>query len=1108
MPSFRFDPSINSHQPSQAKHTAACQHDADCAPRVAVIILNIDAKSHIRRLLQSLARVHCSCFDVEIIVVDNGSTDGSVAVIQQELKNFRRAHLILNQENLGAAQGRNQALKYALESSAAIPPKYILTLDNDTTVDRQVIEDLVLRAETSRPEEWVFAPLLHFAQEPERLWTSWWTDGWRFPAQMEADWGLRDLYNNHKSVDGVATAAALIKTEAFIELGYFDERLFFGYEDVEWFQRVRRRGYEIKLVRVEGKVLHDCHQSLGGSKKGILSPMRIYYLLRNMVLMMTLYSHPARLRPIQFVKLGRHICLYSLRTLRTMNWQGFRAIWAGLYDGLRRRTGAGRGASFQSTSLPAELPGISATTMPISAYLYFFVVGLITTTLTVLYALTIDWTFSNVFIAGFATFAIGYLIWGVADVITQLLFLIGFRLLKGPLQCRRVDMSDGIPTTHRTIVAYMLRSNHGQECDEAFDNMYRSYMDNLDINGNLTAVLVSASTSLSVVQHEMDLRDNYRDRIRSTLLAEAEIHRNNCLESVKLSNDYLRADFWSRLFGRWKQQGYTEEKLEETIEALVERVVRGFKYIHRTSTTLKKAGQYQDLMLLGSRGIDRPFTYLEEKYGNRGRSPEVPVFGFCSNLVNDQALLKHEFEQTTNLLEARGMQDIMDLKYEGQTYGTSEDISYRYTVLLDADNRVPADAIRSLVEIAAANPERGFFQSGLLGSNMDTWHAFREILSHHTVSKMPEAQFRAFGRFGNYGKGLADNDVFIEQFIGTPQAPRETLPLDILSHDTIEALYLNPAYVPQIFFYEAVSSNAFSRQAQQTRWTQGDLMNAVLLMPKSFGRAFVLAKKLFGNSYSDNLSNSIKAPAVPYTAHYIAHFSSRALLRAPLFFLWIFIETFGQAILIHTNPVLMKVHFYFIVFGLVLLPKMYKPSLKFIAGVRFAFLRQRSKAIRNMESAFRGFIAAWLEILTTPFVHMPDVLFSPLRLWLAMKSLLNGQATWKVQAEVERETQHISFMGALKNTWGYTAIALAFSLALWSFEASVSILLIALLTTWLVFPVTVWLGAKTMSTQQRNNAWLLWILKDFDQERLWGSEANAREPGSVVVSHSALSEPA
>jgi len=1094
MQTFSFDSSADSPQILAAGQVAASQHHADCAPRVAIVILNLDAKTHIRRLLQSLSCIHCGFFDVEIIVVDNGSSDGSVAVIQQELKNFHQSHLIINQENLGAAEGRNQALKYALESSAASPPKYILTLDNDTTVDPQVIADLVQRAETSRPEELVFAPLLHFAQEPERLWTSWWTDGWRFPGQMEADWGLRDLYNNRKTVDGVATAAALIKTKAFIELGYFDDRLFFGYEDVEWFQRVRRNGYEIKLVTVEGKVLHDCHQSLGGADKGIMSPLRIYYLLRNMVLLMTLYSHPGRLKPVQFIKLGRHIGLYSLRTLRTMDWLGFKAIWTGLYDGLRRRTGIGRGAVFQSMPPSTQQPNIAQTKTPKTAYLYFSGVGLLTTTLSVLYALTIDWSVSNVFIAGFATFAICYLIWGVADVIIQLLFLIGFRLWKGPLECRRVDMSDGIPSSHRTTVAYMLRSNHYLECEEAFDNMCRSYLDNLDINGNLTTVLVSASTSLSVVQHEMDLRDNYRDHIRSTLIAEADVHKNSYSAEMKLGSDYPRADFWSRLFSRWHDQGYAGDKLDKVIEITVERVARGFKYIHRTSTTLKKAGQYQDLMLLGSRGIDRPFTYLEQKYGSRGRSPELPLFGFSANLEDDQGLLKDEFENRVHELEARGAQDSMDLKQAGQTHGTDEDISFRYTVLLDADNRAPACAIRSLIEIAAANPERGFLQSGLLVSNMDTWHAFREILSHHTVSKMPEAQFRAFGRFGDYGKGLADNDMFITQFVGTPQAPRETLPIDILSHDTIEALYLNPAYVPQVFFYEGVTSNAFSRQAQLTRWTQGDLMNAILLFPKSVGRTFVLAKKLFGNSRSDNLSGSFEAPAAPFTARYIAHFSSRSLLRAPLFFLWIFIETFGQEILVHSNPVLMRVHFYIILFGLVLLPKMYKPSLHFVTGVRLWFLRQRTEALNDMNSALRGFVAAWLEILTTPFAYMPDVLYSPLRLWLAVKSLLVGKAAWKVQAEVERETQHISFMTSLKKTWSYSVISLAFILALWSLEASISILLVAMLATWLVFPVTVWLGARPMSARQRNNALLLWLLKDFDSDRLRHREAHAREP--------------
>ena len=190
---------------------------------------------------------------------------------------------------------------------------------SDTMVDPQVIADLVHRAEMSRPEEIVFAPLLYFVNHPDRRCANWWTDGWRLPVQLEADWQLRHPYNNGKTVDGVCTAAALFKASAFTELGYFDKRLFFGLEDTEWFLRARQKGYEIKVVPVEGKVLHKAHQSLGGAEKGVLSPQRIYYVLRNMVLMMTLYSHPHRLRPIKLVKLGMHIGLYFVGTLRSMD---------------------------------------------------------------------------------------------------------------------------------------------------------------------------------------------------------------------------------------------------------------------------------------------------------------------------------------------------------------------------------------------------------------------------------------------------------------------------------------------------------------------------------------------------------------------------------------------------------------------------------------------------------------------------------------------------------------------------------------------------------------------------------------------------------------------
>ena len=1056
----------------------------ESVPRVAIVILNLDARRHIQRLLQSLSRAHCVCFDPEIIVVDNGSTDGSVAVIQQELKRFHQSHLIINQDNVGAAEGRNQALRFLLESSSRPPPEYILTLDNDTTVEPQVIEDLVQRAAISSHEEMVFAPLVYFAGEPERRWANWWADGWRFPVQMEADWRLRDCYSDRKTVDGVATAAALIKTKAFRELGYFDERLFFGYEDVEWFQRVRRKGYEIKLVEVRGKVLHDCHQSLGGSEKGILSPARIYYILRNMVLLMTLYSDTTRFRPIQFIKLGRHILLYSLRTLFSLNWLGFKAVWTGLYDGLRRRTGIGRGAEYQKHVTPDRQPRIPRTKTPKTAYLYFAGVALLTLTLAALYTMTIDWSVSNVLIASFLTCTIAYLLWGVADVIVQFLLLVIYRIWKGPLSHRRTDMSDGIPGNCRTAVAYMIRSNHHAECDEAFENMYRSYLDNLDPNGNITAVLVSASTSLSIVQHELNLRDSYRQHIRKTLMEEAKTRKPDHAQNAAPIDDGPRARFWKQLFDNWRERGYSGEKLDSVIEREVEHITQGFMYVHRTSTTLKKAGQYQDLMILTSRGIDRPFTYLEETHDHHGRSPSIPTFGFRANLENDQELPAHEFVRRVQELELRGNMDVVSLKRAGLTHGTTEDISYRYTVLFDIDNRAPRGSIRTLVEIAAANSERGFLQPGVLVSNMDTWHAFREILTHHTVSKMPEALFRIFGRFGAYGKGLADNEIFIEQFIGSPEAPRETLPYDILSHDTIEALYINPAYVPEVFFYEGVTTNTFSRQAQLARWTQGDLMNAVLLFPKSLGRAFALARKFFYSSRSGNTGSGFTAPSVPITARYIAHFSSRSLLTAPLFFLWIFIETFGQSVLVHTNQLLMNIHLYVVIFGLVLLPRMYKPLHYLVVGIRYSVLRKRDEAIRNTNSSLRGFVTAWIEILTTPLVYMPDILYSQVRFWLAVKNLITGQASWKVQAEVDRETRHVSFMTSLKKTWGYSVLSILFILALWLNDAGISILLFAMLATWLVFPFTVWLSAKPMPARRRYSALLRWLLEDFDDDRL------------------------
>lgn len=1053
-------------------------------PRVAAVILNLDGKDHVQRLLRSLRRANCRTFDLEVVVVDNGSRDGSVDVIADQLRYFKRSHLIVNAENAGACRGRNQALAQLLQREARNRPDYILTLDNDTTVDPDVIADLVQHAEVSRPEQAVFAPLLWFADNFRRRQANWWLNGWRLPVQFEADWSLVDPYNNGRTVDGTATAAALIKSAVFDELGYFDERLFFGLEDTEWFARARNKGYEILIVPVQGKVLHDSHQSLGGSDRGIFAAARVHYVLRNIVLMMTLFRGSHQLRLFDFIKLAGHVARYGAHTLVTFNWTGFRAIWRGLHDGLRCRTGSltvgqhyvrmrEEAAATPRRSNMRRMPGV-----------YFASVAILTVVLTTLYALTIDWSRSNLFVAGLQTFVIGYLLWAVADVAVQLVFLVLMRVFRGPLKLDSADMADGIPAGHRSLMAYMLRASHVSESDEAFENMFRSYMDNLDPNGNLSAVVVSASSALSIVEHEIDLRDAYRCRIRSILSSEADAFLKSPGGHEAYHGSGPRAAFWGACFRLWRQQGYFGGELKRAIERAVQDAADRFKYLHRTSTTLRKAGQYQDLMLLSSKGINRPFTYLEEKYGSLGRSPQKPLFGFCGNLENDQGLSQDLFNTALLRLSLRGGQDIDDLKNSGLTHGTKEDFSFRYTALLDADNRVPPGTMRSLVEIAAANPDRSFLQVGILVFNMETWHALQELLAHRSESKMPEAIFRALGRFGAYGKGLAYNEAVIEQFIGSPQAPLETLPINVLSHDTIEALYLNPAYVPNLQFYEETARNQFSRQAQLVRWTLGDLANAALLLPRAVGTPLSFMRRIARRASTRQIKWGFKLQTAPFSARYIAHFSTRPLLQAPFFLSWILVETYAQALLVHTNPLLMKWHFYLIVLSLVLLPKLYAPSLLFVSGVRLWFASDGAAAREEWAKGLRQFVSVCIVLVTTPFNYMPDILLGPLRLWRSIKSFIAGNAGWKVQAQVERETRKISFLQSLRRTWHVPAIALSCAAVLWGYGSGTNLLFAAILLTWVLFPVSAWLGSKPISSTVANGAFMRWLLKDFSRARL------------------------
>src|SRR3990172_4830039 len=106
-------------------------------PKVSIVILNWNGLKDTLACLESLKAVDYPSF--EIILVDNGSTDGSPEKLASLAKENPKIRLILNSKNLGFSKGYNVAIQKALEHSA----EYVLLLNNDTRVNPRFLAPLV-----------------------------------------------------------------------------------------------------------------------------------------------------------------------------------------------------------------------------------------------------------------------------------------------------------------------------------------------------------------------------------------------------------------------------------------------------------------------------------------------------------------------------------------------------------------------------------------------------------------------------------------------------------------------------------------------------------------------------------------------------------------------------------------------------------------------------------------------------------------------------------------------------------------------------------------------------------------------------------------------------
>jgi GT2 family glycosyltransferase len=239
---------------------------------VYVVILNWKRPADTVACVRSIESEIPIGVDLRVLVVDNGSADGSV---QEILGVCPKVELLALPENLGFAGGNNAGIDRALERGAGL----VLLLNNDTVVEPGAIAALVRSLD--RDESWsVAVPKICYYDEPGRIWAA--GARWcRFPPRVTMiGFGRRDAprYNRTHELAYATGCALLVRRSVFDDVGGFDPMFVNYQEDYDFCYRTRQAGHRLVYVP-QAVVLHKVSQSLGHA-----APTRWRYLGRNNVL--------------------------------------------------------------------------------------------------------------------------------------------------------------------------------------------------------------------------------------------------------------------------------------------------------------------------------------------------------------------------------------------------------------------------------------------------------------------------------------------------------------------------------------------------------------------------------------------------------------------------------------------------------------------------------------------------------------------------------------------------------------------------------------------------------------------------------------------------------
>lgn len=222
--------------------------------KVAVVILNWNRKDNLLDCLKHIYEMDYPLY--QIIVVDNASTDGSVAAVQAQ---FPQVVMVVNDRNYGAQAGKNIGLRKALASKMDV----VYMVDNDIVVAKDALTEL-MRVLDEIPDAGIVGAKMYDYSKPDILLSAggiidFTQNVSRGRGDCEKDVGQ---FEKTEAVDYLWGGAMIATREVLEKVGLFDqEYLGYWFEDSDFSVRVRKAGYQV-LFCGRSKVWHRPHKTI------------------------------------------------------------------------------------------------------------------------------------------------------------------------------------------------------------------------------------------------------------------------------------------------------------------------------------------------------------------------------------------------------------------------------------------------------------------------------------------------------------------------------------------------------------------------------------------------------------------------------------------------------------------------------------------------------------------------------------------------------------------------------------------------------------------------------------------------------------------------------